>query len=70
MDTPWVVLEEFCYTFPALLIHCLDVASNSVRGWDLEMRVSCCEEVDKLRVRNNVYRAITFCDPFCNMGAV
>jgi len=33
-------------------------------GWDLEMRVSCHEEVDKLRVRNDVYRAITFCDPF------
>jgi hypothetical protein len=59
VETPWVVLEEFCYMLLALLISCLDVMSNSVWRRDCEVGVSCCEEVNKLRVRDDGCRVIS-----------
>ena len=66
-----MVLEEFGYTFSALLISCLDVTLNSVWRRDCEVGVSCHEEVtvNKLRVRDNACRAITLCYPFCDVGS-
>jgi len=64
-----VVSEEFGYTFSALLVSCLDVTSNSVWRRDCEVGVSCREEVDKLRVRDNACRAITLCYPFRDVGS-
>ena len=64
-----MVSEEFGYTFLALLVSCLDVALNSVWRRDCEVGVSCCEEVDKLGVRDNGCRAITLCYPFHNVGS-
>ena len=69
VETPWVVSEEFGYMFSALLVSCLDVTSNSVWRRDCEVGVSCREEVDKLRVRDNACRAITLCYPFCDVGS-
>ena len=63
-----MVLEEFGYAFSALLVSCLDVTSNSVWRRDCEVGVSCHEEVNKLRVRDDACRAITLCYPFCDVG--
>ena len=68
VEMPWVVLEEFGYAFSALLVSCLDVVSNSVWRRDCEVGVSCREEVDKLRVRDDACRAITLCYPFRDVG--
>jgi hypothetical protein len=68
MDAPRVFLKKFGYAFMALLVSCLDIASNSVWRWDFEVGVSCCEEIDKLGVGDNVCGAIAFGYPFCNVG--
>ena len=65
-----MVLKEFGYVFPALLISCLDIASNSVWRWDFGVGVTCREEIDKFGVRHNACRAIAFRDPFCNVRTV
>jgi hypothetical protein len=49
VDMPWVFSEEFGDVFSALLVSHLDIVSNCVQRWDLEVGVSCHEEVDKLR---------------------
>lgn len=68
MDAPRVILKKFGYAFTALLVSCLDIALNSVWRWDFEVGVSCCEEIDKLGVRDDVCGAIAFSYPFCNVG--
>jgi hypothetical protein len=68
MDMPRVILKKCGYVFMALLVSCLDIMSNGVWRWDFEMGVSCCEEMYKLGVRDDVCRVIAFSYPFCNVG--
>jgi hypothetical protein len=62
------ILKKFGYVFTALLVSHLDTMSNSIWRWDFEVGVSCCEEINKLMVRDNICGAIAFGYPFFNMG--
>ena len=54
--------------FTALHICCLDVTLNGVWAWNFEVWMSGHEEVDKLRVRDDVCRVVAFCYPLRNVG--
>jgi hypothetical protein len=52
----------------ALLVSGLDVTSNGVWRRDLEVEVSSREEVNQLRVRDYICRAIALGHPLRNVG--
>jgi hypothetical protein len=68
MNTFYVIAKKLDYTLTALLISHIDVMSNGAWRWDLEVRVSHCKEVNKLRVGDNSHGAIAFGYPLCNVG--
>jgi hypothetical protein len=55
-------------TSMALHIHHLDITSYGVQAWNFKVWMSCHEEVNKLRVRDDVCRAVAFCYPLHNVG--
>ena len=68
MDVPRVILKKFGYVFTALLVSCLDIVLNGVWRWDFEVGMSCCKEINKLGVGDDVCGVIAFSHPFCNVG--
>jgi len=69
MDLSWVFLKELSYTFMALLVSCLDIASNSVGRGNFEVGVSSHEEIDELRISDDRCRTVAFGYLLCNVGA-
>jgi hypothetical protein len=64
-----VILKDFGYTLTTLLVSGLDVASNSVWRWNLEVGMSSCEEIDELGIGDDGCRTIAFSYPFRNVGS-
>jgi hypothetical protein len=63
-----VISKEFGYTSTALHICHLDIMLYGVWTWNFEVWMSCHEEVNKLRVGDNVCGAVAFCYPLHNVG--
>ena len=58
-----MLLKEFGNAFTTLHVGCLHISLNSVGRRNLEVGVLGCEHVNEFRVRDDAFRAITFCYP-------
>jgi len=63
MDPAWVVTQKGCNLFSTLVERCFDVAQNSIRGGELDVRTTCCEKLAEFTILDDVCWSVVFGDP-------
>lgn len=66
MEPAGMVMQKGCNTFSTLVERCFDVARNSIRGGEFDVRTTCCEKLTEFAILDNVCRSVIFGDPLDN----